>query len=60
MTIDLQFFALLVGGVASIKLGRMLYHRWRGREIPGRPFSRLRVVFLSLVVIGMLIVALEL
>ncbi len=60
MTIDLQFLASLVGGVASIKLGRMLYHRWRGQEIPGRPFSRVRVVCLSLVVISMVIVALEL
>ena len=60
MIIDLQFFASLVGGVAGIKLGRMLYHRWRRRSIPGRPFSWLRVVCLSLVVISMLIVALEL
>ena len=60
MTIDLQFFAALVGGVAGIKLARMLYHRWRGQEIQGRPYSRLRVVYLSLVVISMVIVALEL
>ncbi|MCY4398486.1 MAG: hypothetical protein OXE96_03950 [Gemmatimonadetes bacterium] len=60
MTIDLQFLALLVGGGASIRLGGMLYHRWRGRELPGRPFSLLRAVCLGLVVIAMLIVALGL
>ena len=60
MTIDLQFFASLVGGVASLKLGRMLYHRWRGREIPGRPFSWRRAVYLGLVILSMVIVALEL
>jgi len=57
MTIGLQFFAALVGAAASIRLGRILYHRWGGREIPGQPFSRLRVVCLALVVISMLIVA---
>ena len=60
MAISLQFLAALVCGVASIRLGWILYHRWRGREIPGQPVSRLRVVCLVLVVISMLIVALEL
>ena len=60
MTIDLQFLAFLVGGFASIRLGMILYHRWRGREVPGQPFSRVRVVCLGLVVISMVIVALKL
>lgn len=60
MTIDLQFFAVLAGGVACIKLAKMLYHRWRGQEIPGSPYARRRVIYLSLVVISMVIVALGL
>jgi len=60
MAIDLQFFAFLVGGVAFIKLARMLYHRWRGQEIPGSPYARRRVLYLSLVVISMVIVAFQL
>ena len=60
MTIDLQFLAFLVAGVAGIRLGMILYRRWRGREVPGQPFSRVRVVCLGLIVISMVIVALEL
>ena len=60
MTIDLQFFAALAGGVACIKLARMLFCRWRGYEIPGSPYARRRVIYLSLIVISMVIVALEL
>ena len=57
MYIELSLIATVIGGVCAIKLARILVNHALKREIPGQPLSRLRVVGLMMVMVGMIIVA---
>jgi len=54
---QLSRIATVMGGVCGIRLARILVNQALEREMPGQLFSRLRVVGLSRVMMGMVIVA---